>query len=393
MGHPAPLGYLNSKEPDARKYSPAPSPFTRIPQVRASDLALRHRDLIVAMMHRNRFGDELWMSTKSIAVVMGRKCHRKKAGKDTLGRKLGPCTEAHRRTVQRLIDELVYCRECGSSSNAHPEGHAFVPRVHGGGVLEEVYPANSRVRYRGHLEFRRSATYRLNAYKLVPRLTYEEYRDSRPVTQPKGPQRVNAPQSPPSAKPVAPVTPIKPATAEKTSRMTRAERKALVRVWEGLLNKKQASLRVAPAAAIATATASRPSISPDRDPWLRILRALESKVNRHSFDTWLRPTRYDHTNGKVLFVRVPTAEFSHAGEKYAELIQESIAHLGLGFDDVKFVTPEFVALPQAPLLTREQVREVLAQACKLLSTSARSFPIDDAIVALRIEGYEVEESE
>jgi chromosomal replication initiator protein len=80
------------------------------------------------------------------------------------------------------------------------------------------------------------------------------------------------------------------------------------------------------------------TISPN--PWVRILDALEKKINRHSYDTWLKPTRYSHSSGGVLFVRVPTVEFRHAGDKYADLIQEAIDNLGLDFNDVKFVTPE-----------------------------------------------------
>ena len=76
------------------------------------------------------------------------------------------------------------------------------------------------------------------------------------------------------------------------------------------------------------------------NPWARILDALEKKINRHSYDTWLKPTRYSHASGGILFVRVPTVEFRHAGDKYADLIQEAIDNLGLGFNDVKFVTPE-----------------------------------------------------
>ncbi len=73
---------------------------------------------------------------------------------------------------------------------------------------------------------------------------------------------------------------------------------------------------------------------------MRILDALEKKINRHSYDTWLKPTRYSHSSGGILFVRVPTVEFRHAGDKYADLIQEAIDNLGLDFNDVKFVTPE-----------------------------------------------------
>jgi chromosomal replication initiator protein len=85
---------------------------------------------------------------------------------------------------------------------------------------------------------------------------------------------------------------------------------------------------------------SAPIASLAGNPWVRILEALEKKVNRHSYDTWLKPTRYSHASGGILFVRVPTAEFQHVGDKYADLIQEAIDNLGFEFNDVKFVTPE-----------------------------------------------------
>jgi len=83
---------------------------------------------------------------------------------------------------------------------------------------------------------------------------------------------------------------------------------------------------------------SSPAIIPN--PWVRILDALEKKINRHSYDTWLKPTRYSHASNKVLFVRIPTAEFRHVSDKYADLIQEAVDNLGLGYDEVKFVTAE-----------------------------------------------------
>jgi len=83
---------------------------------------------------------------------------------------------------------------------------------------------------------------------------------------------------------------------------------------------------------------SSSALSPN--PWARILDALEKKVNRHSYDTWLKPTRYSHASNKILFVRIPTAEFRHVGDKYADLIQEALDNLGLGYEDVKFVTAE-----------------------------------------------------
>src|SRR6202453_1611297 len=81
------------------------------------------------------------------------------------------------------------------------------------------------------------------------------------------------------------------------------------------------------------------SPNPGPNPWMRILDALEKKINRHSYDTWLKPTRYSHSSGGVLFVRVPTVEFRHAGDKYADLIQEAIDNRGLGFTEVKSAPP------------------------------------------------------
>jgi chromosomal replication initiator protein len=85
-------------------------------------------------------------------------------------------------------------------------------------------------------------------------------------------------------------------------------------------------------------TSSASAIIPN--PWARILDALEKKVNRHSYDTWLKPTRYSHASNGVLFVRIPTAEFRHVSDKYADLIQEAVDNLGLGYEEVKFVTAE-----------------------------------------------------
>ena len=72
------------------------------------------------------------------------------------------------------------------------------------------------------------------------------------------------------------------------------------------------------------------------NPWLQILAALEKKVNRSSFETWLKPTRYSHAAGRTLYVRVPSPEFQHIGDKWGDLIQEAIDLQSLEFDDVFF---------------------------------------------------------
>jgi len=76
------------------------------------------------------------------------------------------------------------------------------------------------------------------------------------------------------------------------------------------------------------------------NPWVLVLDALEKKINRHSYETWLKPTRFSHSKGPTLFVRVPNPDFCHIGEKYGDLISEAIENLGLEFLDVEFVTDE-----------------------------------------------------
>src|SRR5499427_4873329 len=76
------------------------------------------------------------------------------------------------------------------------------------------------------------------------------------------------------------------------------------------------------------------------NPWVLVLDALEKKINRHSYETWLKPTRFDHSQGPTLFVRVPNPEFCHIADKYGDLISEAIENLGMEFRDVEFVTDE-----------------------------------------------------
>ena len=100
------------------------------------------------------------------------------------------------------------------------------------------------------------------------------------------------------------------------------------------------------------------------NPWMRILGALEKKVNRHSYETWLKPTRFSHAVGKVMFIRVPTPEFRHIGDKYGDLIFEAVDNLGLEFEDFQFVTvdedPSVVAQrpPSQPMPVQSEGRAV-----------------------------------
>jgi len=88
-------------------------------------------------------------------------------------------------------------------------------------------------------------------------------------------------------------------------------------------------------------------LSQDTNPWVRILAALEKKINRQSFETWLKPTRYARLENRTLFIRIPSKDFAHVGDRYADLIQEAIENLALEIDAVTFEPA-----PQAPAAPR-----------------------------------------
>jgi chromosomal replication initiator protein len=85
---------------------------------------------------------------------------------------------------------------------------------------------------------------------------------------------------------------------------------------------------------------STATVTATANPWMQILAALEKKISRHSYDTWLKPTRFSHASSSVIFVRVPTPEFRHIGDKFGDLIQEAMDTLAPEYQDVKFITAE-----------------------------------------------------
>lgn len=147
--------YTNSRASNSGK-------FSRIEMVRASTLPERYRSRLADLMEQFNFtGDELWMATDSCRIAIGKICFRRKPGTITRVRKgreekceLGPCDVISRRSVQRLLYELVNVFQ----------------------VLEVVYEANQWVPYGGDVVFRHSRTYRLRAEKLTPRPTFKEWR-------------------------------------------------------------------------------------------------------------------------------------------------------------------------------------------------------------------------
>jgi hypothetical protein len=166
----------------------------------------------------------------------------------------------------------------------------------------------------------------------------------------------------PMRKPAQPVPPDDPAPAApkperanpaaetrqvpQHARLSRREVPKFVTLFDSLL---------VPKTVVDESNLSPPRPAPPRDnAWTRILEVLEKKVNPHSFETWLKPTRYWYEEGGVLFVRVPSVEFRHGSDKFADVIREAIAALGLDVKDVRFASnaddSKFVKMdPQAAL--------------------------------------------
>ena len=66
--------------------------------------------------------------------------------------------------------------------------------------------------------------------------------------------------------------------------------------------------------------------------WNEILSHVETKVNRHSFYTWFKPTNFLQEVGQELTVRVPNGLFRDWLTKhYAGVIREAITEIHRGW--------------------------------------------------------------
>ena len=75
------------------------------------------------------------------------------------------------------------------------------------------------------------------------------------------------------------------------------------------------------------------------DVWNDILAKVETKVNRHSFYTWFKPTTFVEEGGQKLTVRVPNGLFRDWLTKhYAGVIAEAVSELGRDGLEIAFMT-------------------------------------------------------
>ena len=107
----------------------------------------------------------------------------------------------------------------------------------------------------------------------------------------------------------------------------------------------------------------------DATIWDQVLTRIESKVNRHSFYTWFKPTSFVADGGAAITVRVPNPLFKDWLTKhYSVVLSEALAEVRRPGASVVFVTdgapapaviPEPEVEPIAPVEAAEESRRPL----------------------------------
>ena len=83
--------------------------------------------------------------------------------------------------------------------------------------------------------------------------------------------------------------------------------------------------------------------------WEQVLARIETKVNRHSFYTWFKPTTFVADEGGALRIKVPNPLFRDWLTKhYAAVLAEALAEVERKGTSVAFVTEEAPAPPAPP---------------------------------------------
>jgi len=83
--------------------------------------------------------------------------------------------------------------------------------------------------------------------------------------------------------------------------------------------------------------------------WDEVLARIDVKINRHSFNTWFKPTAYVEDQGATIVVRVPNALFSDwLNKHYSAVLSEALGDLGRSGTAISFVAEGQAASPERP---------------------------------------------
>ena len=88
----------------------------------------------------------------------------------------------------------------------------------------------------------------------------------------------------------------------------------------------------------------------DASIWDQILTRIETKVNRHSFYTWFKPTAFVADGGTSITVRVPNSLFKDWLTKhYSVVLSEALVEVATCEDD----RDRLLALDPQPLVRKQ----------------------------------------
>ena len=97
----------------------------------------------------------------------------------------------------------------------------------------------------------------------------------------------------------------------------------------------------------------------DSSIWDQVLGRIETKVNRHSFYTWFKPTSFVADNGGSITVRVPNTLFKDWLTKhYSVVLSEALAEVGRPGTSVVFVAEGAPIEPQAEVANAPEAFEL-----------------------------------
>ena len=85
--------------------------------------------------------------------------------------------------------------------------------------------------------------------------------------------------------------------------------------------------------------------------WDAVLARIETKVNRHSFYTWFKPTGFISERPDGIRVRVPNTLFRDWLTKhYSAVLDEALREVDRGGCSLEFITDEaLAAAPEPPI--------------------------------------------
>src|SRR4030095_9747588 len=85
--------------------------------------------------------------------------------------------------------------------------------------------------------------------------------------------------------------------------------------------------------------------------WDQVLTRVETKVNRHSYYTWFKPTSFVADRGNSLQIRVPNALFRDwLNKHYSAVMTEALSEVHRQGCEVLFVTDEAAPHEERPVI-------------------------------------------